>query len=31
VLFELTRRRFAQRWGQVQGEIEAAIRAREAG
>ncbi|HEY4067846.1 MAG TPA: branched-chain amino acid ABC transporter permease [Burkholderiaceae bacterium] len=28
-LFELTRRRFAQRWGDVQGEIEAAIRARE--
>jgi len=27
--FELTRRRFALRWGQVQGEIEAAIRARE--
>ena len=30
VLFEMTRRRFAQRWGDVQGEIEAAIRAREA-
>ncbi len=29
VPFELTRRRFAQRWGEVQGEIEAAIRARE--
>ena len=29
-LFELTRRRFAVRWGDVQGEIEAAIRAREA-
>ena len=28
--FEFTRRRFAQRWGDVQGEIEAAIRAREA-
>ena len=27
--FELTRRRFAHRWGEVQGEIEAAIRARE--
>jgi branched-chain amino acid transport system permease protein len=31
VLFELTRRRFALRWGDVQGEIEASIRAREAG
>jgi branched-chain amino acid transport system permease protein len=30
VLFEITRRQFAQRWGHVQGEIEAAIRAREA-
>ena len=29
-LFELTRRRFAVRWSDVQGEIEAAIRAREA-
>jgi branched-chain amino acid transport system permease protein len=29
-LFELTRRRFASRWGEVQGEIEAAIRAKEA-
>ena len=29
-LFELARRRFASRWGNVQGEIEAAIRAREA-
>jgi branched-chain amino acid transport system permease protein len=29
-LFDLARRRFAQRWGDVQGEIEAAIRAREA-
>ncbi len=29
-LFEFTRRRFALRWGDVQGEIEAAIRAREA-
>jgi len=29
-LFELTRKRFALRWGEVQGEIEAAIRAREA-
>jgi branched-chain amino acid transport system permease protein len=28
-LFELTRRRFARHWGDVQGEIEAAIRARE--
>jgi len=28
--FELMRRRFAHRWGEVQGEIEAAIRAREA-
>jgi branched-chain amino acid transport system permease protein len=28
--FELTRRRFATRWGDVQGEIEAAIRAKEA-
>jgi branched-chain amino acid transport system permease protein len=30
VLFELTRRRFAHHWGEVQGKIEAAIRAREA-
>ena len=30
VLFEITRRRFAGRWGEVQGEIEAAIRAGEA-
>jgi branched-chain amino acid transport system permease protein len=30
VLFEITRRRFARQWGEVQGEIEAAIRAREA-
>jgi len=29
-LFDLARRRFARRWGDVQGEIEAAIRAREA-
>ena len=29
-LFEMVRRRFALRWGDVQGEIEAAIRAREA-
>ena len=29
-LFELTRKRFALRWGEVQGEIEAALRAREA-
>ncbi len=29
-LFELARRRFARRWGEVQGEIEAAIHAREA-
>ena len=29
-LFDLARRRFAKRWGDVQGEIEAAIRAREA-
>ena len=29
VPFELTRRRFAVRWGEVQGEIEAAIRAKE--
>ncbi|MES2991835.1 MAG: branched-chain amino acid ABC transporter permease [Pseudomonadota bacterium] len=29
-LFEMTRRRFALHWGEVQGEIEAAIRAREA-
>ncbi len=29
-LFEFTRRRFALHWGEVQGEIEAAIRAREA-
>jgi len=28
-LFEFTRRRFALHWGEVQGEIEAAIRARE--
>jgi branched-chain amino acid transport system permease protein len=28
-LFEFTRRRFAVQWGDVQGEIEAAIRARE--
>jgi len=28
-LFELARRRFALRWGEVQGQIEAAIRARE--
>ncbi len=28
--FEFTRRRFALHWGEVQGEIEAAIRAREA-
>lgn len=28
-LFEITRRRFVPRWGAVQGEIEAAIRARE--
>ena len=28
-LFELARRRFALHWGEVQGEIEAAIRARE--
>jgi branched-chain amino acid transport system permease protein len=27
--FELVRKRFARRWGEVQGEIEAAIRARE--
>jgi branched-chain amino acid transport system permease protein len=27
-LFEFTRRRFARRWGEVQGEIEAAIQAR---
>ncbi len=31
VLFVMARRRFAKRWGDVQGEIEAAIRAREAG
>ncbi|MDP3823786.1 MAG: branched-chain amino acid ABC transporter permease [Burkholderiales bacterium] len=30
VLFEVTRRRFAGHWGDVQGQIEAAIRAREA-
>jgi len=30
LLFESTRRRFAGHWGEVQGEIEAAIRAREA-
>ena len=30
VSFELTRRRFALHWGEVQGEIEAAIRAKEA-
>jgi branched-chain amino acid transport system permease protein len=30
VLFEITRRRFAGHWGEVQGQIEAAIRAREA-
>jgi branched-chain amino acid transport system permease protein len=30
-LFEFTRRRFAAHWGDVQGEIAAAIRAREAG
>jgi branched-chain amino acid transport system permease protein len=30
VLFEFTRRRFALQWGEIQGEIEAAIRAREA-
>ena len=29
-LFDLARRRFAKRWGDVQGEIEAAIRAKEA-
>jgi branched-chain amino acid transport system permease protein len=29
-LFELTRRRFARQWGDLQGEIEAAIRTREA-
>jgi branched-chain amino acid transport system permease protein len=29
-LFEFTRRKFSRRWGNVQGEIEAAIRAREA-
>lgn len=29
-LFEAVRRRFARKWGDVQGEIEAAIRAREA-
>ncbi len=29
-MFEMTRRRFALHWGEVQGEIEAAIRAREA-
>jgi branched-chain amino acid transport system permease protein len=28
-LFELVRRRFAHRWGDVQGQIEAALRARE--
>ena len=31
VLFVMARRRFAKRWGDVQGEIEAAIRAQEAG
>jgi branched-chain amino acid transport system permease protein len=30
VVFEFIRRRFAGHWGEVQGEIEAAIRAREA-
>ncbi len=30
VAFESARRRFARQWGEVQGEIEAAIRAREA-
>ena len=30
VLFELARRRFARQWGDVQGQIEAAMRAREA-
>ena len=29
-LFEVTRRRFARRWSEVQGEIEAAIQARQA-
>ena len=29
ILFEWTRRRFAVRWGDIQGEIEATIRARE--
>ncbi|MDP9044138.1 MAG: branched-chain amino acid ABC transporter permease [Pseudomonadota bacterium] len=29
-LFEISRRAFARRWGEVQGEIETAIRAREA-
>ena len=29
VLFELARRRFARHWGEVQGQIEAALRARE--
>ena len=31
VFFVMARRGFAKRWGDVQGEIEAAIRAREAG
>ena len=30
-LFEMTRRQFARRWGDIQAHIEAAIRAREAG
>ena len=30
VLFEMTRRRFARKWGDVQGEIEAVVRTREA-
>ena len=30
VLFEVARRRFARQWGNVQGEIEASIRAKEA-
>ena len=29
-IFEVIRRRFALQWGEVQGDIEAAIRAREA-
>ena len=29
VLFELARRRFARQWGEVQGQIESALRARE--